>query len=333
MHTFIQHLTHLALCVLLAALLTACESVSLAPFPTPTQVIIVVTAEPSATPTATLPPTATPTSQPSPTPLATPTPTLVPCVAEGGQVFAFNDFRSALARETIRYRVYIPPCYVESQKRYPLVILLPGLGETDTQWEDLGAAELLNAGIRQGSLPPMIVVMPELGDIGVANTFAPSPSYEAVIVDELLPMIERDFCTIQDRGFRAIGGISRGGFWAYSIALRHADTFSIVGGHSAFFDARNAPPDFNPLDLALNSDALTSAGLRMYLDNAAIDFVGANQQLFSSRLSARGIPHQYIINPTGDHNNDYWRSHTAEYLAFYGRDFPRDASALPGCAA
>jgi enterochelin esterase-like enzyme len=319
--------------LLVAALLTACDEVSLAPFPTPTQLVIVVTAEPSATPTATTPPTATPTQRPSPTPEATATATIIPCVAEGGQVFQFDDFRSESARETINYRVYIPPCYVETQKRYPLVFLLPGLGEDEAQWEELGVARLLDDSIVQGSLSPMIVVMPELGDVGVENDFPPDPSYEGVIMDELLPIIERDFCTVQDRAFRAIGGISRGGFWAYSIALRHPDVFSIVGGHSAFFDPDNAPGDFNPLDLALNSDDLASADLRMYLDNAAIDFVGANQQLFSSRLSSRGIPHQYIINPTGDHNDAYWGSHVTEYLAFYGRDFPRDSAALPSCAS
>jgi S-formylglutathione hydrolase FrmB len=69
----------------------------------------------------------------------------------------------------------------------------------------------------------------------------------------------------------------------------------------------------------------------MYIDNAAIDFVGANLELFSSRLSARGIPHTYIINPVGDHNDEYWSSHVNEYLAFYGRDWARDAADLPGC--
>ncbi|MCA9902419.1 MAG: hypothetical protein KC547_01070, partial [Anaerolineae bacterium] len=135
------------------------------------------------------------------------------------------------------------------------------------------------------------------------------------------------------RNFRAIGGISRGGFWAFSIALRHPDLFGIVGGHSAFFDPDNAPSANNPLDLALDTAFLTEANLRMYLDNAAADYVGPNLELFSSRLSARGIPHTYIINPVGDHNDDYWRAHLSEYLTFYGRDWPRDAGSLPSCEA
>jgi enterochelin esterase-like enzyme len=320
------------LALFLAACLGACSSL-LAPIATPTAQVIIVTAEPTHTPTATATPSATPSRTPTPLPPATAAPTLEPCLAEGGQILEFDDFRSQVSNETLPYRVYVPPCYLDSQKRYPYVVLFHGLGETEAQWSDLGVQATLDQGITLGALPPMIVVMPYMGDIGNANTFPPAESYETVVLDELVPAIERDFCVVNDRAYRAIGGISRGGFWAYSIGLRHPDLFSIVGGHSAFFDAGNAPPDNNPLDLARNNSFLIEANLRMYLDNAAVDFVGPNLELFSSRLSARGIPHTYIINPIGDHDNRYWQSHISEYLAFYGRDWPRDSAALPDCAA
>src|SRR5262245_37839363 len=133
----------------------------------------------------------------------------------------------------------------------------------------------------------MILVMPYYGQIGQANSFPPDPSYETVILEELLPAIERDLCTWNDRDHRAIGGISRGGFWAFSIAMRHPDVFGIVGGHSAFFpnDTNEIPAPFNPLELALNSNFLQAAKLRMYLDNGANDSSGPSQQLFSSRLT------------------------------------------------
>lgn len=325
------HLTTVLLVVIIGALLTSCAS--LAPIPTPTPVVIIVTPQPTETPTATPSRTPSPTSSPTTTPVATATATIIPCQAEGGQVLEFDDFRSTVAREQLPYRVYVPPCYLESQRRYPYIVLLHGLGENESQWDDLGIDETLNQGILLSTLPPMIVVMPDTGNIGNENTFPPAPSYEVVLLDELLPAIERDFCVVDNRNFRAIGGISRGGFWAFSIALRHPDLFGIVGGHSAFFDLDNAPSANNPLDLALDTAFLTEANLRMYLDNAAADYVGPNLELFSSRLSARGIPHTYIINPVGDHNDDYWRAHLSEYLAFYGRDWPRDAGSLPGCEA
>lgn len=311
------------------ALLTACDP--LAPIPTPTPQIIIVTPEPSATPLPTTTPPPTDTPSPSPTPPATLTPTPFPCEQEGGEWIVFDEFRSEIAGENLRYRVYVPPCYQETLKRYPLLILLHGLRYTELQWDEVGIDEALDQAIRLGALGPMIVVLPFFGSIGIDNTFPPDPSYLSVIMDELLPAVERDFCTIHQRDFRAIGGISRGGFWAYVAALRHPDVFGSVGGHSAGFDPDNAPPAFNPLELATNAEFLREADLRMYIDNAASDPAGRGLELFSSRLSARGIPHTYVINPTGEHNNDYWAAHVSEYLTFYGRDWPTNVSELPSC--
>lgn len=314
---------------LIFLLLCACDP--LAPVVSPTPQILIVTPSASETPipTATTPPTSTPL--PSPTPQDTPTPTQLPCLQDGGQIIPFDDFRSATAGENLRYRVYIPPCYLETGKRYPYVILLHGLQQDELEWGELGIQEVLDTGIRLGVLSPMIVVMPDYGAIGAENTFPPAASYETVVLDELLPAVERDFCTWNDRDHRAIGGISRGGFWAYSIALRHPDIFGIVGGHSATFGTGNAPPANNPLELALNAPFLANANLRMYLDNGAQDVAGTNLELFSSRLSSRGIPHTYIISPVGGHDATYWSAHVQDYLTFYGRDWPRSVDALPSC--
>ncbi len=325
----IHRLTIALIAVLMAFILIACDP--LAPIPTPTPQVIIVTPEATATPTLTPTVAATATPTPSPTPTETATQTPFPCLEDGGQVIAFDEFRSEVAGENLRYRVYIPPCYVETQKRYPYVILLHGLRQTELEWENLGVVDALEQGMRLGVLGPMILVMPFFGTIGGRDSFPPDRSYETVILEELIPAIERDFCTWNAREYRAIGGISRGGFWAYSIAMRHPDLFGSVGGHSAAFDEENAPAANNPLELALNAAFLSEANLRMYLDNGAQDPVGTELQLFSSRLSARGIPHTYIINPSGDHSDEYWSAHVAEYLTFYGENWARSTSALPSC--
>src|SRR5690606_32627194 len=260
-------------------LIAACEP--LAPAPTPQ--IIIVTPPPTNTPLPTNTPEATRTPPPTLTPDYTPTATSFPCASDGGTMLAFDDFRSTVAGENLRYRVYIPPCYLETQKRYPVAILLHGQAATELQWDRIGIDEALDPGIRLGAIAPMILVMPYTGSIGNMDRFPPDPSYETVVLDELLPAIERDFCTVSQPQYRAIGGISRGGFWAYSIGLRHPDIFGKIGGHSAVFDEDNAPPAFNPLDLALNAAFLQEANVRMYLDNAANDLAGVGQRLFSSR--------------------------------------------------
>lgn len=315
--------------LLAAAALVGCDAIP--PLEPPTPQVIIVTGQPTVTPSATATQAVTRTPIPSATAPIRPSATPYPCSEEGGQVIPYDDFRSTVARETLPYRVYVPPCYLDTQKRYPYVILLHGLQQDETQWETLGMVEFLDRNILRGEIAPMIVVMPNTGNIGIDNTFPPDPSYETVVLDELIPAIERDFCTWNDRTHRALGGISRGGFWAYSIGLRHPDLFGTIGGHSAYFDRDNAPPEFNPLDLALSVTGLEADRVRMYLDNGASDIVGGGLELFSSRLSSRGVPHTYIINPVGGHDDEYWQSHLAEYLTFYGREWPVNLGELPSC--
>jgi len=313
--------------------LSACEPLAYNPTPVP----IVITNQPTATvpPTITPTPTITRTPFPTETPDFTPTPTAFPCEDEAGQIVPFSQNPSDVAGgENLRFNVYLPPCYQQSGARFPSVILLHGLSYREQQWEDLGMIEALDAGILNGTLAPMVLVMPYLGNFGQVNQFPPDPSYETHILEELVPLLETNFCLWQNPAYRAIGGISRGGFWAYSIAMRHPDVFGVVGGHSAFFsgDTVSIPPPFNPLELAVDDETLASEGLRMYLDNGASDSSGPSQQTFSSRLTANGVPHTYVVHPVGEHNNEYWTEHVEEYLAFYGETWETQYSNLPSCA-
>jgi enterochelin esterase-like enzyme len=318
------------LIVLSGLIFVGCEPIPLA---MPTPEVIIITAVPSATPLPT--PTEAPTRTPIPTltPVNSPTPTPPPCEEETGQIVKIERFESVIAQENMRYWVYVPPCYTKTQRRYPVVWLIHGAAAREDQWETLGALTAADQGFRLGALPPMILVMPYVGSIGTNSTFPPDPAFESVVIEELLPALDRDFCTYANRDYRAIGGISRGGFWAYSIGLRHPDVFGIIGGHSAYFteDLSEIPAPFNPLDLASNDANLPTNRQRLYIDNGAQDPSGRMIENFSTRLTERNIPHTYIINPVGDHDEQYWSAHVTEYLAFYGRNWPRNADELPSC--
>src|SRR5689334_2879158 len=300
----------------------------------PTRAVLIITAIPSTTPAPTNTPAATATPIPSLTPVVLPTATSPACDEPKGEVLHIDQFRSAIADENLRYRVYVPPCYQKTQKRYPYVIMFHGAGQKEDIWEKLGLISSEDQGFQLGILPPMIIVMPYVGTIGNNSFFPPDPSYETVVLEELMPAIERDFCTWSNRDHRALGGVSRGGFWALSIGMRHPDLFGILGGHSAYMtqDLNEIPAAFNPLELASNSSLLPDAKLRIYIDNGAQDPSGADLELFSSRLKDRSIAHTYVINPVGNHDEAYWSAHVSEYLAFYGRAWPRNAGELPSCA-
>lgn len=245
------------------------------------------------------------------------TPVTAQCRETSGTITR-GSYRSLIATTTMWYSVYTPPCYDGSAALYPALYLMHGSNEDDGQWSRLGVQALLDAGIVAGALPPMIVVMPFGEWIANENRFD-AVSWENVFLSELLPLVESQYRIDARREARAIGGISRGGFWAFEIAFRHPDLFSAVGGHSAFFDDYHAPPEYNPLRLAREAPGIDA--LRIWLDRGKDDFAAPGLDLMAERLSARGIAHQYTVHPEGLHDARYWRQHVGEYLRFYASDW------------
>ncbi|MBZ0274901.1 MAG: CapA family protein [Anaerolineae bacterium] len=229
-----------------------------------------------------------------------------------------QPYRSAIAETDMVYTVYTPPCYDQTSESYPVIYLLHGSTSDDNHWLQIGLAEALDQGIAQGTLPPAVVVLPFGNWIANENQFG-EESWETVMVQELMPLVESQYRIDARREKRVIGGISRGGFWAFLIAFRHPDLFSAVGGHSAFFDPNNAPEDYNPLDLALTAPGIES--LRLWLDRGPDDFARQNLNLMQERLNQRGLHYTYQLYPQGEHTNEYWAQHVDDYLRFYTADW------------
>jgi enterochelin esterase-like enzyme len=239
------------------------------------------------------------------------------CGESGGRV-ELRTYPSTLLNQTMRYSVYLPPCYDVTTLDYPSLYLMHGSNTDNTHWLNLGLVAALDRGILQGTFAPMVVVLPYGDAIANENTFG-DVSWSNVFLTELLPDVQLQYRVADNRDLRAIGGISRGGFWAFNIAMRFPERFASVGGHSAFFDLYHASDEQNPLALALSADL---SALRIYLDRGKDDYAQVNLDLMSARLTERGITHTYIIHPQGEHNDAYWRAHVGEYLQFYAAEWP-----------
>lgn len=332
--------------MLLAFLLTACSALSLTPEPLPT--LFELPTLTSLPPTATPQPIADATTDPAETEEALPAdPAPAPAEAafvceEGDGTLVEGTYPSAIAGQDVSYRVYLPPCYETSGKRYPVLYMMHGLGQgmNYTQWDDMGLDEAAAEGYASGALPPFIIVMPD-GAVFLPNGtvvhgmnyFSPSNSYEYMILNELMPAIEAEYCTWEAPEGRAIGGLSRGGFWAYEIAFRHPELFSAVGGHSAYFyESPEIPPANNPLNLATDAEGIE--GLRLYFDHGSGDYPEVQQAMgiITARLDERGLAPTYVVNAVGGHNEDYWAAHTGDYLSFYAAEWPNDINLLPPCS-
>ncbi len=227
---------------------------------------------------------------------------------------------------TIAYRLYFPPCYGLDGRVYPTLYMLPGNIHTDSIWDELGLDETAEALITAQAIPPLLLVMVDGGPLAL-NTSGGPASYEGMVLTELLPHIESRHCAWKEPAGRAIGGLSRGGYWALEIAFRHAGQFASVGGHSAALIDSFAGPDLNPQYTGLSNDL---GSLRIYFDIGNQDpYLPQIQQLHQD-MEAAGRPHTWQLNE-GRHENEYWSGHTADYLAWYSAGWLQSRDMLPVC--
>ncbi len=271
------------------------------------------------------------TAGPTTTITPTPTETLQPCNETQGQVIE-EVFSSQRANHEIHYRVYLPPCYAKTERRYPTLILLHGQSYDDSQWDRLGMPEAADQGYITGSLPPMIIVMPNGNDALLMSDIGPFPE---MVVEELIPTIDSRLCTWGEAAYRAIGGLSRGGYWAFWIAFSHPDLFGRVGGHSPYFYQPDYGSDkniFNIVDIASDVE-----NLAIYIDhggeNREVIEVKPGVEALMARLINRGVLPEYVPHETGDHEESYWSGHVSEYLTFYAANWPRNVLQYPSCHA
>ncbi len=271
-----------------------------------------------ASPTATVAPTAT--VRPS----ATPEPSPTPCVAPGTMVQGV--FENSYA-PPLSYRVYLPPCYGEDAQTYPVLYMLPGNIYTDSIWDDLGLDEAAEQAIRGGHFPPFLIVMVAGGYLA-DNTSGGPGSYEDLFLEEFVPFIEAQYCAWPASEGRAIGGMSRGGYWALEIAFRHPEQFASVGGHSAALLDNYGGQAINPEDTGLTNEL---GDLRVYLDIGENDWVISNVQRLHERMEAAGIAHEWVLQE-GRHEEAYWAAHVNDYLTFYAAAWPEEAGEYPLCS-
>jgi S-formylglutathione hydrolase FrmB len=136
--------------------------------------------------------------------------------------------------------IYLPPSYDTSPgKRYPVVYLLHGVGDSDETWtsgtESLGNIQsVMDEGIRQGKFGEMIVVMPsEQRAIGGGSYYVNSSvtgNWEDFTTQELVTFVDSNYRTIAQSESRGIAGHSMGGYGAITLGMKHPDLYSVVYG-------------------------------------------------------------------------------------------------------
>jgi len=141
------------------------------------------------------------------------------------------EYYPSLKGSTGSVVVYTPPGYNKSSSvKYPVFYLISGTTDTEEDFYKVGRTNfILDNLIAEGKAKPMIIVMPYGNPMAriAEQTGQPKPAdltsregedaisraklFEDDLVKNIIPYIDHNYRTINDRNSRAIGGFSRGG--------------------------------------------------------------------------------------------------------------------------
>ncbi|NNE98901.1 MAG: hypothetical protein HKN25_07760 [Pyrinomonadaceae bacterium] len=140
--------------------------------------------------------------------------------------------------------IYLPPSYEKDKnRRYPVIYLLHGIGDTDrtwsTQWTDdgdkpipySGAPDIMNRGIAAGKFGEMIIVMPDQRTKMFGSWYVNSSvtgNWEDFTVKELVSYVDQKYRTLSEAKHRGLAGHSMGGYGAITIGMKHPEVFSVI---------------------------------------------------------------------------------------------------------
>jgi enterochelin esterase-like enzyme len=215
-------------------------------------------------------------------------------------------------------RVYTPPGYT-TDKKYPVLYLLHGIGGDENEWARGGAPDVILDNLyADKKAVPMIVVLPNgrASKDATARDSIPKQSpafaaFEKDLLTDLIPFIEKTYSVKADRESRALAGLSMGGGQSLNFGLSNLDMFAWVGGFSS------APNTRPPADL-IKDHAEAAKKLRLlYVACGDRDGLFRISQSVHKMLDEKKVPHLYNVIGGGQHDFKVWKSdlyHFAQLL-------------------
>ena len=149
-----------------------------------------------------------------------------PCESAHGTVTQ-HEFVSSLTGELETCLVYQPPKF-DANRAYPVLYLQHGLGENEKGWVHQGRANyILDRLIASGEASEMLVVMCS-GMVQMNGEFDYA-IFPQLLVQDVIPFIERTYKVKTDKWHRAMAGLSMGSMHTSMAAMTHPELFGYAG--------------------------------------------------------------------------------------------------------
>ena len=269
-------------------------------------------------------------------------------LSQDSRVFDNLKVNSKILNQERSYAVYLPADYDSSERSYPVLYLLHGLGDDQTGWIILGDVQrITDESINSGISAPMIIVMPDAntGVTGYINYPDRDWFYEDFFFEELIPHVESEYRIKKGKQYRAISGLSMGGGGTLVYALHRPDLFSSaaalspaigpkdiddfqkwISRYNYYFndkiETQNLLNANHPLILIdkLSTEELNSVA--WYLDCGDDDYLYEDSSLLHLAMKKKGVKHEYRVRD-GAHTWNYWKASLPKVLGFVSIRFHR----------
>ncbi|TKT91769.1 alpha/beta hydrolase [Dyadobacter frigoris] len=273
--------------------------------------------------------------------------------AQQGIIKESLKVKSKLMGKDIKYSIYLPADYDKTNRSYPVLYLLHGYSDDETGWTQFGLAqEIADKTINSGDAPAMIIVMPDAEVTWYMNTFDGKGRYEDFFTEEFIPFIDANYHTRAKKEFRAIAGLSMGGFGTLLLATKHPELFTSASALSSAVrtdEDMMAMPDerwesryatiYGPnlkgtarltdfyyknsiLKIIETASPEKLKTVRYYIDCGDDDALVKGNMILHASMMEKGIPHEFRVRD-GAHTWTYWRTALPEVLRFTGQSFHR----------
>lgn len=268
-----------------------------------------------------------------------------------GKVFEGRSISSKILDKKIGYSIYLPPNYDGSTgRKYPVLYLLHGYSDNETAWVQFGNVDqTADKAIANGDITPMIIVMPN-GELDwYVNDYSGKVRWMDMFIQEFIPTIDKEYKTRASRDYRAISGLSMGGYGAFMMCIKNPSVFGYCAGLSSaiwtseraftersdnfkqpFWPAKSKDIEeimkyyrnYDVLQLMKTTPIDSLKKVRWYFDCGNKDFLTDGNALLHIALNERKIDHEYYV-AYGYHNWQYWRTHILDALKFVTKGFDR----------
>lgn len=228
-----------------------------------------------------------------------------------------------------RMLVYTPPGYEKSKEKYPVFYLLHGGGGDEEAWISRGKANyILDNLIADGKAKPMIIVItngiasvpaaPGERPLKITGAGSGSPAamttglFEESLVKDVIPFVESNYRVKTDPDYRALAGLSMGGYQTQMITNANPGKFMYIGvwsmGLASMFGQYDKEEHVKQLK------ALQASNPKLYyIGCGKTDFLFEGTTELRALYDELGFKYTYRESD-GGHSWNNWRLYLAEFV-------------------